>query len=110
MLGMVNLPKSFCGEAINTIDYLINRFPLDPLNFEILERVWIGKDISYSCLKVFCYKAFMNVPKEQRSKLDNKATPYMYDMMMRNLAINYGMYRRRKLLEVEISYSLNMKE
>ena len=48
--------------------------PLVPLDFDISQRVWTGKDVSYSHLKVFGCKAFMHVPKEQRSKLDDKAT------------------------------------
>ena len=63
--------------------YLINRSPSIPLEFDIPERVWTGKDVSYlplefdipervwtgkdvSCshLKVFGWKAFVYVPKE----------------------------------------------
>ena len=74
MLKLAKLPKSFWGEAINTVVYLINISPLVPLDFDILQLVWIGKDVPYSHLKVFGCKAFMHVPKEQRSKLDDKAT------------------------------------
>ena len=49
--------------------------PLVPLDFDIPQRVWTGKVVPYSHLKVFGCKAFMHVPKEQRSKLDDKATP-----------------------------------
>ena len=57
-----------------TACYLINRSPSVPLDFDIPERVWTGKDVSYSHLKVFRCKAFVHVPKEQRSKLDSKST------------------------------------
>ena len=70
MLRMANLPKSFWGKAIVTACYLINRFPLVPLDFDIPERIWIGKDVSYSHLKVFRCKAFVHVLKEQRYLLD----------------------------------------
>ena len=66
MLRMANLPKSFWGEAVVTACYLINRFPPVPLDFDIPERIWTGKDVSYSHLKVFECKAFVHVPKEQR--------------------------------------------
>ena len=36
------------------------------------------KDVPYSHLKVFRCKAFMHVPKEKRSKLDDKATPCIF--------------------------------
>ena len=78
MLRMANLPKSFWGEAVVTTCYIINRSPSVPLNFDILERVWIGKDISYSYLKVFGCRTFVHVPKEQRSNLDSKSTPCIF--------------------------------
>ena len=75
MLRMTNLPKSFWGEVVVTACCLINRSPSVPLDFDISKRVWTGKDVSYSHLKVFGCKAFVHVPKEQRSKLDSKSTP-----------------------------------
>ena len=74
MLKLAKLPKSFWGEAVNTAVYLTNRSPLVPLDFDIPQRVWKGKDVPYSHLKVFGCKTFIHVPNEQRSKLDNKAT------------------------------------
>ena len=78
MLRKDNLPKSFWGEAVVTACYLINKSPSVPLDFDIPKRVWIGKDFSYSHLKVFGCKAFVHVPKEQRSKLDSKSTPCIF--------------------------------
>ena len=57
---------------------MINRSPLVPLDFDIPQIVWTEKDIPYSHLKVFGCKASMHVPKEQRSKLDDKATPCIF--------------------------------
>ena len=74
MLKLDKLPKSFWGEVVNNAVYLINRSLSVSLDFDIPSRVWIGKDVPYSHLKVFGCKAFMQVPKEQRSKLDDKAT------------------------------------
>ena len=78
MLRVVNMPKSFYCEVVQTTCYLINWSPSVPLEFDIPERVWTGKDVSYSHLKVFECKAFAYVPKEQRLKLDNKATPCIF--------------------------------
>ncbi|GKV15798.1 hypothetical protein SLEP1_g26549 [Rubroshorea leprosula] len=78
MLRMATLPKPFWGEAVNTAVYLINRSPSVSLNFEIPEKAWTGKDVGYSHLRVFGCKAFMHVPKEQRSKLDDKAIPCIF--------------------------------
>ena len=78
MLRMAKLSKPFWGEAVQTAVYLINRLPSVPLGFDIPERVWTGKEVSYSHLKVFGCKAFMHVPKEQRSKLDDRAIPCVF--------------------------------
>ena len=74
MSKLAKLPKSFWGEAVNTVVYLINGSPSAPLDFDIPQRVWIGKYVPYAYLKVFGCKAVMHVPNEQRSKLDDKAT------------------------------------
>ena len=78
MLKLAKLPKSFWGEVVNTAVYLINRSPSIPLDFDIPQRVWTGKDVSYSHLNVFGCKASMHVPKEQRWKLDDKVTPCIF--------------------------------
>lgn len=72
MIRVAQLPKPFWGEAVLTVVYLINRSPSVPLDFNLSERKWIGKDVSYFYLKVSGCKAFAHIPKEQRSKLDDK--------------------------------------
>ena len=74
-----------------TTCYLINRSSPIPLDFDISKRVWTRKDVSYSHLKVFGCKAFVHVPKEQRSKLDS-----LLDMEMQNLATSYGIQKKRR--------------
>ena len=64
MLRVAKLPKSFWSEAVCTTCYLINRSPSAPLDFQIPEKVWSGKDVSYSYLRVFGCKAFVHIPKE----------------------------------------------
>ncbi|KAM1738798.1 hypothetical protein ACFX11_014582 [Malus domestica] len=78
MLRTAKLSKQFWGEAVRTACYLINRSPSVPLGLDVPERVWTGNDVPYSHLKVFGCKAFVHVPKEQRSKLDYKATPCIF--------------------------------
>ena len=48
------------------------------MEFDIPEKVWTEKDVSYSHLKVFGCKAFAHVLKEQRLKLDSKAIPCIF--------------------------------
>ncbi|CAL5439703.1 unnamed protein product [Camellia sinensis] len=78
MLKMAKLPKPFWGEAVRVACYLINRSPSVPLNFQIPEEVWSGREIFYSHLRVFGCKAFAHVSKEHRQKLDDKATPCIF--------------------------------
>ena len=78
ILKIDKLPKLFLGEAINTAIYLISRSPSAHLDFDIPERVWTRNDVSYSHLKVFGCKTFLHVPREQRSKLDDKTIPCIF--------------------------------
>jgi hypothetical protein len=57
---------------------MINLFSSVPLNFHIPERVWKGNDVFYTHMRVFGYKAFIHVPKNERSKLDNKTKQLFY--------------------------------
>ena len=72
MLSHAKLPKFFWGEAMRLVVDLINLSPLVPLNHDILQRAWIGKDVSYNHLRVFGCRAFVHVPRDERSKLDSK--------------------------------------
>ena len=78
MLRTAKLPKSFWGAVVLTTCYLVNRSPLVPLGFDIPEKVWTSKEISYNHLKLFGCKAFIHVPKEQRTKVDDKAIPCIF--------------------------------
>ena len=78
MLNMSKLPKPILGEVVLTTCYVINRSPFVPLNFEVLEKIWTGKDISYSHMRVFGCKAFAHVSSELRKKLDLKSTPCIF--------------------------------
>ncbi|RDY13920.1 hypothetical protein CR513_01100, partial [Mucuna pruriens] len=45
--------------------------------------IWFGKDVKYDHLRVFGCKAFVHVPKDERSKLDMKTR--MYDPVEKKL-------------------------
>ena len=57
---------------MRTIVDLINLSPSYPLEGDIPERVWTGKFVSFEHLRVFGCKAFVHVPRNERSKLDTK--------------------------------------
>lgn len=62
--------KLFWDKAMRTIMDLINFSPSVPLNYDVLERVWIMNDISYDYLKMFSCRASIHIPKDEKSKLD----------------------------------------
>ena len=58
---------------MNTAVDLINLSPTAALDGDVPNRVCTRKDVSYGYLRVFDCRAFVHVPKDQRSKLDDKA-------------------------------------
>ena len=60
-----------------TVD-LINLSPSYPLEVDILERIWIGKFVYFEHLRVFGCMAFVHVPKDELSKLDNKTKQFIF--------------------------------
>nr|GFC71333.1 putative Gag/Pol polyprotein [Tanacetum cinerariifolium] len=70
LLSHAGLPASFWGEGLNMAVHVINLTPCVPLRFDAPNRVWSGKDVSYSHLRVFGCKASVHIPKDKRSKLD----------------------------------------
>ena len=73
LLSQAKLPRSFWGEAMKTTVDVINLSPSYPLNGDVPERLWTGKDVSYEHLRVFGCRAFVHIPKDERSKLDSKS-------------------------------------
>ena len=51
---------------------MINLSLAHALANDVTDRMWLGKDVSYKYLRVFGCRAFAHVPKEERSKLDDK--------------------------------------
>jgi hypothetical protein len=73
MLSGVGLEQEFWAEAVSTACYLVNRSPSSALDDTTPHEVWSGKKPSLQHLRVFGCDAYVHVPKENRSKLDNKA-------------------------------------
>jgi len=64
LLSEGKLPGSFWGEALYTVAHVINLSPDVVLQTDVPNRVWYGKNVSYSHLCVFGCKAFVHVPKD----------------------------------------------
>ena len=72
MLSKAKLPKHFWGEALYTPVHVINLSHAIALNGEVPYKIWFGKNVRYDHLRVFGSKAYVHVPKDERSKLDAK--------------------------------------
>jgi hypothetical protein len=57
---------------VSTTCYLVNRSPSSTLDDTTPQEVWSGKKPSLQHLRVFGCDGYAHVPKENRSKLDNK--------------------------------------
>jgi hypothetical protein len=68
----ITVAKLLLGEALSTSVHVLNLTPCVPLQFDVPDRVWTGKDVSYDHLRVFGCKSFVHIPKDERSKLDVK--------------------------------------
>ncbi|RDX88387.1 hypothetical protein CR513_30024, partial [Mucuna pruriens] len=72
MLFEARLPKQLWGEAFYTTMHAINLNLAVSLNTGVPDKIWFGKDVKYDHLQDFDCKAFVHVPKDERSKLDMK--------------------------------------
>jgi hypothetical protein len=72
MLNDAELGQELWAEAVGTTCYLVNRSPSSTLDDKTPHEIWTGKKPSLEHLRVFGCDAYVHVPKENRSKLDNK--------------------------------------
>ena len=73
MLSGAGLGQEFWALVVDTACYLKNRSPTSALVDKTPYEVWSGQKPFVAHLIFFGCEAFMHVPKEKRSKLDNKA-------------------------------------
>jgi hypothetical protein len=73
MLSGARLEHEFWAIVVDTACSLKNQSPTSTRVDKTPHEVWSGKKPSIAHLRVFGCDAFMHVPKEKRSKLDNKA-------------------------------------
>jgi hypothetical protein len=71
MLSGVRLEHEFWVEAMDTTCCLVNQSLSSTLDDMAPHEVWTGKKPSLTHLKVFGCNAYVHVPKENRSMLDN---------------------------------------
>ena len=76
MLSHAKLSNQFWAEALMTAVYVLNLSPCVPLEGDIPQKVWSGKEVSYKHLKVFGCRAFMHVPRDERSMMARPCSVY----------------------------------
>jgi hypothetical protein len=72
MLSGAALVEEFWVESVGTTCFLVNRSPSSVMDDKNPHEIWIGKKPSLEHLRVFVFDDYVHVPKENRSKLDNK--------------------------------------
>lgn len=78
MLSGAGLEQKFWAEAVATACYLINRSPTSALVDKTPMEAWSGHKPSLRHLQVFGCEAYAHVPKEKRTKLENKAVKCIF--------------------------------
>jgi hypothetical protein len=73
MLSGAKLGHEFWAEAVGTTCYMVNLSPSSVLDDKNPHEVWTGKKTSLEHLRVFGCDSYVHVPKENRSKMDNKS-------------------------------------
>jgi hypothetical protein len=61
--------KHYLGEALSTAVYLIKLSPSYPLEGDVPNKVYYGKDVSYDGLNILGCKEFAHISQDERSKL-----------------------------------------
>ena len=98
LLSQSQFPRSFWGEDLNTVIHVLNLTPCVPLEFDVPDRIWSDNEISYDHFRVFGCKAFMHIPKDERSKLDAKTRlVFLLAMVQMSLVIYFMIWCRKNL-------------
>ena len=63
----------FWIDAVDIVVYLINKGPSSSLDCGIPQEAWTYKKVNYSFLRTFGCEAFVNIDKENRTKLEAKS-------------------------------------
>ncbi|PWA98023.1 hypothetical protein CTI12_AA024020 [Artemisia annua] len=78
MLKSKKMPKEFWAEAVDCAVYLLNRCPSKSLDNKTPQEAWNGMKPTVSHLRVFESIAYVHVPSQRRSKLDDKSEKHVF--------------------------------
>ena len=98
MLNGKSLPNSFWAEAVNTVEYILNRCATKAVDGKTPQQAYNGKKPSVAHLNVIGSECFMHILDEELTKLQPKSCKCIflgYDMESKA----YRLYdpERRKL-------------
>ena len=74
------------------------------MEFKLPEEAWSGKEVKFSHLKVLGCVSYIHIDFVARRKLDSKSKICFFSlaMVVRNLAIGFGMNKTKKSSKVEM--------
>nr|KYP35823.1 Retrovirus-related Pol polyprotein from transposon TNT 1-94 [Cajanus cajan] len=78
MLKGKNMPKKFWAEAVQCAVYVQNRCPHAKLGEKTPQEIWSGMKPSVSHLRVFGSLAYGQVPRQHRTKLEDRSKKYIF--------------------------------
>ncbi|PWA57377.1 copia-type polyprotein [Artemisia annua] len=78
MLKIKKMPKEFWTEAVDCAVYLLNRCPSKSLDNKTPQEAWNGMKPTVSHLRVFESIAYVHVPSQRRSKLDDRSEKHVF--------------------------------
>lgn len=90
MLAESKLSKEMWGEAINVAVYITNRVPTNAVKNKTPYEMWYGSKPTLSNIKIFGCRAYIHIPKEKRSKFDDKSVVGILVGYMDLMVIDYG--------------------
>ncbi|GJX67573.1 retrovirus-related pol polyprotein from transposon TNT 1-94 [Tanacetum coccineum] len=79
MLKSKKMPKEFWAEAVDCAVYLLNRCPSKSLDNKTPQEAWNGLKPTVSHLRVFGSIAYVHVPSQKRSKLDDRSEKHVIE-------------------------------
>jgi hypothetical protein len=77
LLKQRGMPAVFCGEAVVTVVYILNRSPTKALNGRTSYETWHGRKPVASHLRVSGCLAFVK-ELDHIGKLDDRSTPWVF--------------------------------
>ena len=77
MMKQKQIPKAFCAEAVDCVVYILNRSLTRSLWNMTPQEAWSRQKPGVGHLRVFGSIAYAHVPKQRRTKLDDRSAEFV---------------------------------